>query len=69
MLTIFGLKVSIDTLTSVVLGILFLWSECLGGNKKIESNNVAQQLYAFLKLNRKEDDKIARIVKILKEDG
>lgn len=69
MLTFFGIKVSIETMVSLFFFILFSWSEYLGGNKNIKSSNVAQQLYSFLRLSRKEDDKIARILKILKEDA
>ena len=69
MLTFFGIKVSVDAAVSLFFFILFAWSEYLGGNKKIKSNSVTQQLYTFLRLSRKEDDKITRILKILKEDA
>jgi hypothetical protein len=66
MLTIFGLKVSIETLAFFVL---FIASEFLGASKRFRSNNVVQALTSstnYLKIFRKEDDKIEQIKKILR---
>jgi hypothetical protein len=68
MLTILGITFTYDALVSLGFFSLFAYSEYLGGNKRIKSNNVAQQLYSFLRLKRKEDDKLARILQILKEN-
>lgn len=67
MITLFGLKVSTETLLTILSFALFLWSEHLGGNKKIEENTVTAFVYRYLRLNRKEDDKLAKIIKIIKE--
>lgn len=65
MITIFGIKLSYDALSSILFFLLFLWSEYLGGNKKINSNNVASQVYTWLRFNRREDEKIEQIIEIL----
>jgi hypothetical protein len=65
MLTIFGLKVSIETITFFVL---FLASEVVG-ESKFKSNGIVQLLanaVGALKPLRKEDDKIEQIKKILR---
>lgn len=67
MITILGIKLSYDTLVSLVCFVLFLWSEYLGGNAKIKENNVTSFLYRYLRIQRKEDDKLNRIIDILKE--
>jgi hypothetical protein len=66
MLTILGAKVSIETLAFFVL---FLASEFLGASKRFRSNGVVQALNSstnYLKIFRKEDDKIEQIKKILR---
>jgi hypothetical protein len=66
MLTIFGVKVSIEALAFFVL---FLASEYLGSSKRYKANGVVQALTSaanYFKIFRKEDDKIARIKDILK---
>ena len=65
MITIYGIKLTYDAAVSIAFGILFFWSEYLGGNKKIKANNVASQVYSWLRLNRKEDDKLQQIIEIL----
>jgi hypothetical protein len=65
MLTIFGIKVSIETITFFVL---FLASEIVG-ESKLKSNGIVQLLanaVGALKPLRKEDDKIDQIKKILR---
>jgi hypothetical protein len=65
MLTIFGIKVSIETITFFVL---FLASEIVG-ESKFKSNGIVQLLanaVGALKPLRKEDDKIEQIKKILR---
>jgi hypothetical protein len=65
MLTIFGIKVSIETITFFVL---FLASEVIG-ESKFKSNGIVQLLanaVGALKPLRKEDDKIDQIKKILR---
>jgi hypothetical protein len=64
MLTLFGIKVSIETITFFVL---FLASEIIG-ESKFKSNGIVQLLanaVGALKPLRKEDDKIDQIKKIL----
>jgi len=64
MLTILGIKVSIET---VVFFVLFLASEIVG-ESKFKSNGLVQLLanaVSALKPLRKEDDKIDQIKKIL----
>jgi hypothetical protein len=64
MLTIFGIKVSIETITFFVL---FLASEIVG-ESKFKSNGIVQLLanaVGALKPLRKEDDKIDQIKKII----
>jgi hypothetical protein len=64
MLTIFGIKVSIETVTFFVL---FLASEIIG-ESKFKSNGIVQLLanaVGALKPLRKEDDKIDQIKKII----
>jgi hypothetical protein len=64
MLTLFGIKVSIETVTFFVL---FLASEIIG-ESKFKSNGIVQLLanaVGALKPLRKEDDKIEQIKKIL----
>jgi hypothetical protein len=64
MLTIFGIKVSIETITFFVL---FLASEVVG-ESKFKSNGIVQLLanaVGALKPLRKEDDKIDQIKKII----
>jgi hypothetical protein len=68
MLTILGITFTYDALMSLGFFSLFAYSEYLGGNKRIKSNNVAQQLYSLLRLKRREDDKLAKILQILKEN-
>lgn len=66
MLTIFGVKVSIEALAFFIL---FLASEYLGLNKKLRSNSVAQFVVKAARLAqpfRKEDNKIDQIKKILR---
>lgn len=66
MLTILGVKVSIETLLFFVL---FLASELLGNSKRFKSNSVVQGIVSaanYMKIFRKEDDKIARIKETLK---
>lgn len=66
MLTILGVKVSIETLLFFVL---FLASEFLGNSKQFKSNSVVQGIVSaanYMKIFRKEDDKIARIKETLK---
>lgn len=61
MLTILGAKVSFETLAFFIL---FLASEYLGASSKFRSNGVVQAILSvagYLKLVRKEDDKIQRI--------
>jgi hypothetical protein len=65
MLTIFGIKVSIETINFFVL---FLASEIVG-ESKFKSNGIVQLLanaVGALKPLRKEDDKIEQIKKILR---
>jgi hypothetical protein len=64
MLTIFGIKVSIETITFFIL---FLASEVIG-ESKFKSNGIVQLLanaVGALKPLRKEDDKIDQIKKII----
>jgi hypothetical protein len=64
MLTLFGIKVSIETITFFVL---FLASEIIG-ESKFKSNGIVQLLanaVGALKPLRKEDDKIDQIKKII----
>jgi hypothetical protein len=64
MLTLFGIKVSIETVTFFVL---FLASEIIG-ESKFKSNGIVQLLanaVGALKPLRKEDDKIDQIKKII----
>lgn len=66
MLTILGVKVSVETLAFFVL---FIASEYLGASKKYKSNGVVQALVsvaAYFKPFRKEDDKINRFKDIFK---
>lgn len=65
MLTILGLKVSYETL---VFFALFLGSEVIG-TSKLKENSIVQVLLSvvtYLKIVRKEDDKIQRIKDSLK---
>lgn len=65
MLTLFGIKVSIETVTFFLL---FLASEVIG-QSKFKSNGIVQLLanaVGALKPLRKEDDKIEQIKKILR---
>jgi hypothetical protein len=65
MLTILGIKVSYETL---VFFALFLGSEVIG-NSKLKENSIVQVLLSvvtYLKIVRKEDDKIQRIKDSLK---
>jgi hypothetical protein len=64
MLTVFGIKVSIETIAFFVL---FLASEIIG-ESKFKSNGIVQLLanaVGALKPLRKEDDKIYQIKKII----
>jgi hypothetical protein len=66
MITILGAKVSIETLAFFAL---FIASELLGASKRFRSNGVVQALTSstnYLKIFRKEDDKIEQIKKILR---
>ena len=66
MLTIFGVKVSLEALAFFIL---FLASEYIGLNKKLRSNSVTQFVVRAARLARpfrKEDDKISQIKKILR---
>ena len=66
MLTLFGIKVSIETVTFFVL---FLASEIIG-ESKFKSNGIVQLLanaVDALKPLRKEDDKIEQIKKLLRD--
>jgi hypothetical protein len=66
MITIFGVKVSLEALAFFIL---FLASEYLGLNKKLRSNTVTQFVVRAARLARpfrKEDDKISQIKKILR---
>lgn len=65
MITIYGIKLTYDAAVGIVFFILFAWSEYLGGNKKIKANRVADQVYNWFRLNRKEDDKLKQIIEIL----
>ena len=61
MLTIFGVKVSIETLAFFIL---FIASEYIGLNKKLRSNSVAQLIIRAARLAspyRKEDDKLRKL--------
>jgi hypothetical protein len=65
MLTILGIKVSYETL---VFFALFLGSEVIG-TSKLKENSIVQVLLSvvtYLKIVRKEDDKIQRIKDSLK---
>jgi len=65
MLTILGIKVSYETL---VFFALFLGSEIIG-TSKLKENSIVQVLLSvvtYLKIVRKEDDKIQRIKDSLK---
>jgi hypothetical protein len=66
MITIFGVKVSLEALAFFIL---FLASEYIGLNKKLRSNSVTQFVVRAARLARpfrKEDDKISQIKKILR---
>jgi hypothetical protein len=66
MITIFGVKVSLEALAFFIL---FLASEYIGLNKKLRSNTVTQFVIRAARLARpfrKEDDKISQIKKILR---
>jgi hypothetical protein len=66
MLTLFGIKVSIETVTFFVL---FLASEVIG-QSKFKSNGIVQLLanaVGALKPLRKEDDQIEQIKKLLRD--
>lgn len=66
MLTIFGAKVSIETLAFFIL---FLASEYLGASKRFKSNGVVQAITSsanYFKIFRKEDDKIEQIKRIFR---
>jgi hypothetical protein len=61
MLTIFGAKVSIETLAFFIL---FIASEYVGLNKRLRSNSVAQLIIKAAKVvspYRMEDDKLSNI--------
>ena len=65
MLTILGLKVSYETLLFFAL---FLGSEVIGASK-LKDNSIVQvvlSLVSYLKVVRKEDDKIQKLKDILK---
>jgi hypothetical protein len=65
MLTLLGMKVSYETL---VFFALFIGSEVIGASK-LKDNSIAQivlSLIAYLKVVRKEDDKIQKLKDILK---
>lgn len=65
MLTLFGIKVSIET---VIFFVLFLASEVVG-ESRLKSNGLVQLLanaVGALKPLRREDDKIEQIKKILR---
>jgi hypothetical protein len=65
MLTFLGLKVSYETL---VFFALFLGSEVIGASK-LKDNSIVQivlSLVAYLKVVRKEDDKLQKLKDILK---
>jgi hypothetical protein len=65
MLTFLGLKVSYETL---VFFALFLGSEVIGVSK-LKDNSIVQivlSLVAYLKVVRKEDDKLQKLKDILK---
>lgn len=66
MITIFGVKVSLEALAFFIL---FLASEYLGLNKKLRSNSVSQFIIKAARLARpfrQEDDKLKKIWRILK---
>lgn len=66
MITIFGLKLSVETLAFFAL---FLASEYLGTSKRFKANGVVQALGSaanYFKFFRKEDDKIEQIKRILR---
>lgn len=66
MITIFGVKVSLEALAFFIL---FLASEYIGLNKKLRSNSLTQFVVRAARLARpfrKEDDKISQIKKILR---
>lgn len=65
MLTLLGVKVSYETL---VFFALFLGSEVIGASK-LKDNSIVQvvlSLVSYLKVVRKEDDKIQKLKDILK---
>jgi hypothetical protein len=65
MITLFGLKVSYEAL---VFFALFLGSEVIGASK-LKDNSIAQvllSLVSYLKVVRKEDDKIQQVKNIFK---
>jgi hypothetical protein len=67
MITLFGIKVSYETLAFFAL---FIASEYIGLNKRIRSNTVAQvivKVARYLAPYRSEDDRIRRAVKGMKE--
>lgn len=65
MLTILGAKVSYET---IVFFALFLGSEVVGASKLKDNSlvQVALSLVSYLKVVRKEDDKIQKLKDILK---
>jgi hypothetical protein len=68
MLTIFGVKVSYETLAFFIL---FITSEYLGLTKKRRSNSVTQVITAaavYFSKTRTEDDKIRRLRRAFKKE-
>lgn len=66
MITLFGIKVSVET---TLFFALFLISEYLGASKRFKSNGVVQAITSsanYFKIFRKEDDKIEQIKRIFR---
>lgn len=69
MITILGVKLSSEALTSAAFFLLFIASEIIGLNKKWRANTVSQVLVRAARMARpyrKEDDKLRQIWRILK---
>jgi len=69
MITILGIKLSYEALTSSAFFVLFIASEVIGLNKKWRANTVSQVLVRGARMARpfrKEDDKLRKILDVLR---
>ena len=65
-LKIGAVVITLEQLVSAAFATFFLTSELLANNPKVKANSVYQLILGYLKVQRKEDDKLTKILKILK---